>query len=105
MTPRYLPVSDDATDGEHALVLVKLGAQRGYHQPAHVLDRPSQLAINAALATGRPLLVRGELGVGKSQLALAAAQALGRIPLHHAVDGRNGPRGFSVTHDPPRLLG
>jgi MoxR-like ATPase len=48
---------------------------RATHRPAHVLDRTSQLAINAALAAGRPLLVRGEPGVGKSQLALAAARA------------------------------
>ena len=32
----------------------------------HVIDEDSILAIDAALATFRPLLVRGEPGVGKS---------------------------------------
>lgn len=99
MTPRYLRVPDAAVDDEHAVQLVELGARRGHHRPAHVLDRKSQLAINAALAAGRPLLVRGEPGVGKSQLALAAARALDRIPLHHAVDARTEPRDLLYTVD------
>lgn len=98
MTLRYLPVSDAIND-EQAARLVELGAQSGHHRPAHVLDRASQLAINAALAAGRPLLVRGEPGVGKSQLALAAARALGRVPLHHAVDVRTEPRDLLYTVD------
>ncbi len=44
----------------------------------HRLDEPSAHALIAALKTDRPLLVRGEPGVGKSQLARAAAAALGR---------------------------
>lgn len=44
----------------------------------HLFEAPSMLAINAALVAKRPLLVRGEPGVGKSQLAKAAAVALGR---------------------------
>lgn len=99
MTLRYLTVSDDTVDDEHAVQVVKLGAKRGHHQSAHILDRPSQLAINAALATGRPLLVRGEPGVGKSQLAFAAARVLERIPLHHAVDARTEPRDLLYTVD------
>jgi len=45
-------------------------------------------AVNAALATRRPLLVRGEPGTGKSQLARAAAQLLGRRFLQKVVDAR-----------------
>ncbi len=44
-------------------------------------------AVNAALTINRPLLVRGEPGVGKSQLAKAAAQALGRTYIPFVVNG------------------
>jgi MoxR-like ATPase len=44
----------------------------------HQLDEPPARAIIAAVAAGRPLLVRGEPGVGKSQLARAAAKLLQR---------------------------
>jgi MoxR-like ATPase len=44
----------------------------------HRLEEESALALIAALAANRPLLVRGEPGVGKSQLARAAATCLGR---------------------------
>ncbi len=44
----------------------------------HTFDRQSLLALKSALITGRPLLVRGEPGTGKSQLARAVAQLLKR---------------------------
>ncbi len=44
----------------------------------HLLLEDEVHALIAALAAGRPLLVRGEPGVGKSQLARAAARVLGR---------------------------
>ncbi len=54
---------------------------------------PRQLqSINAALAASRPLLVRGEPGIGKSQLARAAAKALGRAFVQHVVDARTESR-------------
>ena len=52
----------------------------------HIFDADSIYAINAALASERPLLVRGEPGVGKSQLARAAAMKLHRVFLQYAVD-------------------
>jgi MoxR-like ATPase len=72
--------------------IIDLGATSDHHHPAHVIDRQSVVAINAALATGRPLLIRGEPGVGKSQLARAAAIQLGRRFLQHAVDANTEPR-------------
>jgi MoxR-like ATPase len=60
----------------------------GLEQAAHVLTQDEAVAINAALAAGRPLLLRGEPGVGKSQLARAAAVALGRAFVHQTVDAR-----------------
>lgn len=44
----------------------------------HRFDQSSVHAIIAAIAANKPLLVRGEPGVGKSQLACAAAVALNR---------------------------
>jgi MoxR-like ATPase len=65
----------------------------------HIIDEDSVEAINAALATGRPLLVRGEPGTGKSQLARAAAAALGRAFLPCAVDSRTETRDLLWTVD------
>jgi MoxR-like ATPase len=79
--------------------VIEIEAATGHHRPAHVIDRRSVVAINAALATGRPLLVRGEPGVGKSQLARAAAVQLGRWFLHHAVDASTEPRDLLYTVD------
>ncbi|HEX2687944.1 MAG TPA: MoxR family ATPase [Kofleriaceae bacterium] len=79
--------------------VIKLDKATDYHRPAHVIDRRSVVAINAALATGRPLLVRGEPGVGKSQLARAAAVQLGRRFRHHAVDASTEPRDLLYTVD------
>jgi MoxR-like ATPase len=52
----------------------------------HVFEPEELEAIDAALVTGRPLLVRGEPGVGKSQLARAAAVALERAYVYQAAD-------------------
>ena len=45
-------------------------------------------ALNAALAAERPLLIRGEPGTGKSQLARAAADLLGREFVWKVVDAQ-----------------
>jgi MoxR-like ATPase len=42
----------------------------------HIWDQESWLAVQAAVCTGRPLLLRGEPGVGKTQLAQALAAVL-----------------------------
>ena len=61
-------------------------------EQVHVFDLDSINAINAALAARRPLLVRGEPGTGKSQLARAAAKALGRAYVQCVVDSRTESR-------------
>jgi MoxR-like ATPase len=63
-------------------------ATGGLEAASHVLVMDELVAINAALAAGRPLLLRGEPGVGKSQLARAAAVALGRAFVHQTVDAQ-----------------
>ncbi|MBK8256824.1 MAG: MoxR family ATPase [Polyangiaceae bacterium] len=71
---------------------IPLPERGGVPASAHILDQESIDAVNAALATGRPLLVRGEPGTGKSQLARAAAEAMGRVLVSHAVDARTETR-------------
>jgi len=46
------------------------------------------IAIDTALAARRALLIRGEPGTGKTQLALAAAVALKRGFVSRVVDSR-----------------
>ena len=65
-----------------------LGECGSITEPVHVFDRTEINAVNAALASRRPLLVRGEPGTGKSQLARAAAVAMNRPFLCHVVDSR-----------------
>lgn len=73
-------------------VPVKLAPQGDIPDQAHLFDEDAIAAVNAAMAAGRPLLVRGEPGVGKSQLARAAAKVLGRAFVHEVVDGRTEAR-------------
>jgi MoxR-like ATPase len=54
----------------------------------HRFDAQSCAALRAAEAAGRPLLIRGEPGTGKSQTARAAAAAAGRLLLSVVIDGR-----------------
>lgn len=65
----------------------------------HSFETESIWAINAALASRRPLLVRGEPGTGKSQLARAAAAALGRVPLSYVVNARTESRDLQYHYD------
>ncbi|HET7262187.1 MAG TPA: MoxR family ATPase [Casimicrobiaceae bacterium] len=46
--------------------------------PTYVATRDLKLAVNAALALERPLLVKGEPGTGKTLLAEEVARSLGR---------------------------
>ncbi len=64
----------------------------GVAEQYHVFDDDSRIAIQSALAARRPLLVRGEPGVGKTQLAAAAAQVLHRPLLPKVVDSRTESR-------------
>lgn len=71
------------------IILVdRAGLPEQYHQ----FDEPSAMAIRAALAARRPLLVRGKPGVGKTQLAAAAAKVLRRPIVSCVVDSRTESR-------------
>jgi len=54
----------------------------------HRFDDESEWAIRAAIGSRRPLLVRGEPGLGKSQLARAAAHVMGVPFLYQVIDAR-----------------
>lgn len=59
--------------------LIDLLAEGTWPESRHQFDSRSEWAVRAALAAQRPLLIRGEPGIGKSQLARAAAAVL-KVP-------------------------
>ncbi|MBN2195551.1 MAG: AAA family ATPase [Polyangiaceae bacterium] len=68
---------------------VQLLPRRGnLPREAHVYEPEAVVAVNAALAAQRPLLVRGEPGTGKSQLAFAVAETMNRRLLTQVIDSR-----------------
>lgn len=84
---------------------VELPPQAGSLPRVHLFSDREKAAIQASLAAGRPLLVRGEPGVGKSQLAEAVAVDL-RLPLLSVVvDSRTEPRDLLYQFDSVRRLG
>jgi len=70
----------------------------------HLFEPEDVDAVNAAIASGRPLLVRGEPGTGKSQLARAAAQGLKRAFVWNVIDARTEARDLQWTLDAVRRL-
>ncbi len=70
----------------------------------HVFEPRTIQAINAAIAARRPLLVRGDPGVGKSQLARAAAHRLGRAFISFVVDSRTESRDLLYHFDAVQRL-
>ena len=81
---KFLEIADDA--------VVELAPTGDMPEAVHQFGLRQIRAINAALAARRPLLVRGEPGSGKSQLARAAAKALGRAFVSYTVDVRTESR-------------
>ena len=78
---------------------VDLDSPEGTPEQVHVFDERSIKAVNAALAAKRPLLVRGEPGIGKSQLAQAVAKALDRAFIPFVVDSHTESRDLLWTFD------
>ncbi len=70
----------------------------------HDFDRHQALAILAALEINRPLLVRGEPGCGKTQLARAAAQVLGMPMASLVVNERTETEDLFWHYDALRKL-
>lgn len=76
-----------------------------WRKSVHVFDERTAQAIRAALASGRPLLVRGDPGTGKSQLARAAAKVLNRKFLSHVVDAHTEIQDLWYRFDAVSRLG
>ncbi len=66
-----------------------LPAMGAWPASRHRFDADQVRALRAAEAAGRPLLVRGDPGTGKSQLAHAAAVAARRLFLSVVVDAHS----------------
>ena len=67
---------------------VQLPATGTWPASVHCFEAATCAALRAAEAAGRPLLIRGEPGTGKSQTARAAAAKAGRPFLSVVIDGR-----------------
>ncbi len=67
---------------------IELPETDSWPQSVHVFDQKTANAVAAALAAQRPLLIRGEPGMGKSQLARAVAVELGWLVVSHVVNAR-----------------
>ena len=70
----------------------------------HLLESHEEWAIKAAIAANRPLLLRGEPGIGKTQLALAAATLLNRPLVTLTVDANTESRELMWTFDAVQRL-
>lgn len=70
----------------------------------HLLEDKEEWAIKAALAANRPLLVRGEPGIGKTQLARAAAMDLMRPLVSFTVDANTESRELMWSFDAVQRL-
>ncbi|MDJ0842489.1 MAG: AAA family ATPase [Acidobacteriota bacterium] len=85
--------------------VIQLPDQGSWPATVHVVEKESLWALKAALAARRPLLVRGEPGCGKSQLARAAAFMLGRAFLSEVVHARQEHRELQWHFDAVARLG
>ena len=83
---------------------IRLPAMGSLPETHHIFHEKDIHAVNAALAARRPLLVRGEPGTGKSQLARAVAQALGRVLVSAVIDVRTEAQDLQWTFDAVRRL-
>lgn len=80
----------------HTSVIIGRGSS---HELTHLFTREAINAIKVAVAAQRPLLLRGLPGVGKSQLARAAAQILGRAFVSKTVHARTEPEDLLWSFD------
>lgn len=68
-------------------------------EPVYEYTPEIEMAVNVALATGRPLLVRGPSGAGKSSLARAVAHRLGWRYYEQTVTSRTSAQDLLWTYD------
>lgn len=85
--------------------VVNIPRSGSWPEAVHLFDKAGAWAVRAALAAQRPLLVRGEPGCGKSQLARAAARALGRAFIAEVVHARSESQDLQWQFDAVARLG
>ncbi len=78
---------------------VAFEAEGTWPASVHRFDERGSAALRAAEACGRPLLIRGAPGVGKSQTARAAAAFAKRPFLSAVIDGRTEPNDLKWRFD------
>lgn len=84
---------------------VHLSSCKGWPKAAiHHFDRKQAVAVLAALAVSRPLLVRGEPGCGKTQLARVVAQLFAMPLACLVVNERTEPEDLLWRYDALRKL-
>lgn len=84
-----MPINTPNQPPEKEIYLPTIGT---WSSAWYLLDCKSQDAISLAVASGRPLLVRGLPGTGKSDLARAASEYLGRAFVYEVVTARTEPQ-------------
>jgi MoxR-like ATPase len=96
-----------STDWPHDAIKPTVDLPRLGHLPAltHLFDAKDVWAIRAALGARRPLLLRGDPGTGKSQLARAAAEALGRVLVPEVITSRTESQDLHWRFDAVARLG
>lgn len=70
----------------------------------HVFDHKTLRAVQASLLSGRPLLVQGEPGTGKTQLAWAIAKAFKWAIVSHTVTSHSEAQELQFTFDAVKRL-
>ena len=84
---------------------IDLPKQGSWPEAVHLFDADSAHALAAADAADRPLLIRGEPGTGKSQLARAAAVVTGRLFVAVVVNARTESQDLQWRFDAVGRLG
>jgi MoxR-like ATPase len=102
MTTIFDPDSAEAHQRRATLQVLRDGTSRRY-VPYQYSDE-ARMAVSVALATRRPLLLRGEAGIGKSTLALDAAVVLGWTYYEKVFTSRTTATDILWTSDAVRRL-
>lgn len=72
---------------------------------ASLIGRQSEFEqIKACMAAGKNILLEGPVGVGKTRLAIEAAQSLGKTVFRIDGDGRYSEQKISGWFDPPQVI-
>ena len=86
MNPEFLERIDKDIAKLNAATGLNLPKYGSWPSTVHQFDQKSINVLKTALAARRPVLLRGEPGTGKSQLAHAAAVALNRLFVYEVVN-------------------